>query len=36
MVMGSTERISLIFAIFIPLILLSIVNSLMLNKINEK
>jgi len=36
MVMGSTERISLIFAIFIPLILLSIINSLMLNKINEK
>ena len=36
MVMGNTERISLIFAIFIPLILLSIINSLMLNKINEK
>ena len=36
MVMGSTERISLVFAIFIPLILLSIINSLMLNKINEK
>ena len=35
-VMGSTERISLIFAIFIPLFLLSIINSLMLNKINEK
>ena len=36
MVMGSTERISLILAVFIPLILLTIVNSLMLNKINEK
>ena len=36
MVMGSTERISLMFAIFIPLILLTIVNSLMLNKVNEK
>ena len=36
MVLGNTERISLIFAIFIPLILLSIINSLMLNKINEK
>jgi lipopolysaccharide export system permease protein len=36
MVMGSTERISLVFAIFIPLILLSTINSLMLNKINEK
>jgi lipopolysaccharide export system permease protein len=36
MVMGSTERISLIFAIFIPLILLSIINGLMLNRINEK
>ena len=36
MVMGSTERISLILAIFIPLISLTIINSLMLNKINEK
>ena len=36
MVMGSTERISLIFAIFIPLILLTMVNSLMLNRINDK
>ena len=36
MVMGSTERISLIFAILTPLILLTIVNSLMLNKINDK
>ena len=36
MVLGSTERVSLIFAIFIPLILLSIINGLMLNRINEK
>ena len=36
MVMGSTERISLILAVFIPLILLTIINGLMLNKINEK
>ena len=36
MVMGSTERISLIFAIFIPLIFLTMVNSLMLNRINDK
>ncbi len=36
MVMGSTERISLFFAIFAPLILLTLINSLMLNKINEK
>ena len=35
-VLGSTERLSLMFAIFIPLILLSIINILMLNKINEK
>ncbi len=36
MVMGSTERVSLFLAIFIPLIFLTLVNSLMLNKINEK
>ena len=36
MVLGSTERLSLIFAIFIPLILISIINVLMLNRINEK
>ena len=36
MVMGNTERISIIFAILVPLILLTIVNSLMLNKINDK
>ena len=36
MVMGSTERVSLLFAIFAPLIFLTLVNSLMLNRINEK
>ncbi len=35
-VMGSTEKIPLTFAIWIPLIFLSIVNTLMLIKINEK
>jgi lipopolysaccharide export system permease protein len=36
MVLGSTERISLMLAIFSPLILLTIINCLMLNRINEK
>ena len=36
LVMGSTEKIPLIFAIFIPLIILGMVNSLMVYKINEK
>ena len=36
MVIGSSERMSLIFAILTPLILLTIVNSLMLNKIDDK
>ena len=35
-VLGGTERISLILAIFIPLIILATINSIMLNKINEK
>jgi len=35
-VLGSTERLSLMFAVFIPLILLSIINIIMLNRINEK
>ncbi len=35
-VLGSTEKISIIFSIFIPLILLTIINSLMLNGVNEK
>jgi len=35
-VMGSTERISLILAVFIPLIILGMVNSIMIYKINEK
>ncbi len=36
MVLGSTERVSLVFAIFIPLMILIIINSLLLNRINEK
>ena len=36
LVMGSTERISLILAVFIPLLLLGIVNTFMVYKINEK
>ena len=36
LVMGSTERISLIFAVFTPLIVLGMVNSIMIYKINEK
>ena len=36
LVMGSTERISLIIAVFMPLLLLGIVNTLMIYKINEK
>ena len=36
MVLGSTERVSLLLAIFIPLIILTIINSLLLNRINEK
>ena len=35
-VMGGAERISLFSAIFIPLIFLTLVNSSMLNRINEK
>jgi len=35
-VMGTTERISLMFAIFAPLIILGIINSIMIYRINEK
>ncbi len=35
-VMGSTEKISLFFSIFIPLMMLSLTNSIMLKNINEK
>ena len=35
-VMGSTEKIPITFAIWIPLIFLSIINVIMLTKINEK
>ena len=36
LVMGSTERIPLIFAVFIPLIMLGLFNSYMVYRINEK
>tara|TARA_B100001057_G_scaffold10210_1_gene9703 strand:- start:5049 stop:6122 length:1074 start_codon:yes stop_codon:yes gene_type:complete len=36
MVMGSTERISLMFAIFAPLIILTVVNLSMINRINDR
>ena len=36
LVMGSTERISLILAVFIPLLMLGTINTLMVYKINEK
>ena len=35
-VLGSTEKIGVYLAVFSPLIILSIINFLMLNKINEK
>jgi len=35
-VMGSTERIALMFAIFTPLLILGLFNSYMIYKINEK
>jgi len=36
LVMGSTERIPLIFAVFIPLIMMGLFNSYMIYRINEK
>jgi lipopolysaccharide export system permease protein len=36
LVMGSTEKISLVFAIFIPLTILSLINIFMFYRINEK
>jgi len=36
LVMGSTEKIPLIFAIFVPLAILSLINSYMIYRINEK
>jgi len=36
LVMGNTERISLIFAIFTPLVILGLINTFMIYKINEK
>ena len=35
-VLGSTERVSIIFSIFVPLLILLSINCLMLYKINEK
>ena len=35
-VLGSTERLSIIFSIFTPLIILTFINIFMLNRINEK
>ncbi len=35
-VLGNTERISILIAIWFPLIMLGIINIIMLNKINEK
>jgi len=35
-VLGSTEKISLIFSIFLPLVLLASINFVMLYKVNEK
>ena len=35
-VLGSTEKLNLIFAIFIPIFILTFINLIMLNKINEK
>ena len=36
LVMGSTEKISLIFAVFVPLTILSLINISMSHRINEK
>jgi lipopolysaccharide export system permease protein len=36
LVMGGTERISLILSVFAPLIILTVINSFMTYKINEK
>jgi len=35
-VLGSTERLPLIVSIFVPLIILTIINNFMLFKINDK
>ncbi len=36
LVMGSTEKISLVFAVFVPLLILVTINGFMLNRINDK
>ena len=35
-VMGSTERISVLTAVFIPIFILTVVNTLMMKNIDEK
>ena len=36
LVLGSTEKTSLMFAVFTPLLIMITINGFMLNKINEK
>ena len=36
LVMGSAEKISLFLAVYLPLMLLTLINGFMFNKINEK
>ena len=36
LVLGSTEKVSLVISVFCPLLILATINGLMLNKINEK
>ena len=35
-VLGSTERISLLMSIWIPMLILSVLNAVMIRRINEK
>ena len=35
-ILGSTEKISLLMSIFLPLLILATINGLMLYKVNEK
>ena len=35
-VLGSTERISLVLSISLPLVIIAIINTIMLYKVNEK
>ena len=36
LVLGSSEKIPLVFSVFFPLIIFVLINSIMINKINEK